>query len=306
MPSPAPARLPDPPLARPAHNAPRPVPAPGALSSALPAAVAAALWRADQLGSPVATTWSSGFEALDAVLPGGGWPGHGVTEILSAQSGTLEWRLLGPLLRQVCAAGRSVVLVGPPRPPHPPGLRLDGIAERQLVWVMAETPAERLWSTEQLVKANACGALIAWLPQVRAEQVRRLQVLAAGCAGPVFLCRPATAARESSAAPLRRRLQPVGCNWLRYRSGPGTGLSLTTRACHGPVRTACSSMKAVWHASARPWPPTSASCSRTASSRRCYRRTCWIAFCNLSNWCFFEWSCHEPRSTVFCRAIRHP
>lgn len=212
MSSPTPARLPDPPLARPAHNAPRPVPAPGALSSALPATVAAALWRADQLGSAVAATWSSGFEALDAVLPGGGWPGHGVTEILSAQSGTLEWRLLGPLLRQVCATGRSVVLVGPPRPPHPPGLRLDGIAEQQLVWVMAETPAERLWSTEQLVKANACGALIAWLPQVRAEQVRRLQVLAAGCAGPVFLCRPATAARESSAAPLRL-LARVGSDW---------------------------------------------------------------------------------------------
>jgi len=212
MPSPAPARLPDPPLARPVHNATRPVPAPSALSSGLPAAVEAALWRADQLGSPVAATVPSGFEALDAALPGGGWPGHGVTEILSAQSGTLEWRLLGPLLRQVCAAGRSVVLVGPPRPPHPPGLRLDGITERQLVWVQAETPAERLWSTEQLVRSNACGALIAWLPQVRAEQVRRLQVLAAGCAGPVFLCRPATAARESSAAPLRL-LARVGADW---------------------------------------------------------------------------------------------
>ncbi len=179
---------------------------------ALPPAVAAALWRADQLGSAVAATLPSGFEALDAVLPGGGWPGHGVTDILSAQSGTLEWRLLGPLLRRVCAGGHSVVLVGPPRPPHPPGLRLLGINERQLVWVQAETPAERLWATEQLVKANACGALIAWLPQVRAEQVRRLQVLAAGCAAPVFLCRPAAAARESSAAPLRLLVR-VGADW---------------------------------------------------------------------------------------------
>jgi len=212
MPS-APLLLPDTPCAGAAST-----PNPGTLRSAgpepraLPPAVAAALWRADQLGSPVAATVSSGFEALDAALPGGGWPGHGVTEILSAQSGTLEWRLLGPLLRQVCAAGRSVVLIGPPRPPHPPGLRWEGINERQLVWVQAETPAERLWATEQLVKANACGALIAWLPQVRPEQVRRLQVLAAGCAGPVFLCRPATAARESSAAPLRL-LAHVGADW---------------------------------------------------------------------------------------------
>lgn len=212
MPS-SPLQLPDTPRAGPAST-----PTLTALCSAtpepraLPPAVAAALWRADQLGSPVAATQSSGFEALDAVLPGGGWPGHGVTEILSAQSGSLEWRLLGPLLRRVCAAGRSVVLVGPPRPPHPPGLRLEGIPEQQLVWVQADTPAERLWATEQLVKAQACGALIAWLPQVRAEQVRRLQVLAAGCAAPVFLCRPATAARESSAAPLRL-LARVGADW---------------------------------------------------------------------------------------------
>jgi protein ImuA len=192
---------------------------------ALPPVVAAALWRADQMGSPVAATLPSGFEALDAVLPGGGWPGHGVVDILSAQSGALEWRLLGPLLQRLSEAGRSVVLVGPPRPPHPPGLRRVGISERQLVWVQAETPAERLWATEQLVRARSCGALIAWLPQVRAEQVRRLQVLAAaGPPCPVFLCRPATAARESSAAPLRLLVQ-VEADWaLRVevvkRKGP--------------------------------------------------------------------------------------
>jgi protein ImuA len=181
-------------------------------ASALPPDLAAALWRGDQLGSPVATVHPSGFAALDAELPGGGWPGHSLTEILSPQSATLEWRLLGPALARVTAAARSVVLVGPPRVPHLPGLRLAGLSERQLVWVQAETPAERLWSAEQLVKANAGGALLVWLPQVRPEQVRRLQVLAAGHAGPVFLCRPSTAAQESSAAPLRV-LARVGPDW---------------------------------------------------------------------------------------------
>ncbi|QCB48510.1 translesion DNA synthesis-associated protein ImuA [Hydrogenophaga sp. PAMC20947] len=170
------------------------------------------MWRGDQLGSAVAQVYASGFEALDAVLPGGGWPGHSLTEILTAHSGTLEWRLLGGVLSSVCAAGRSVVLVGPPRMPHVPGLRLAGLSDKQLVWIQAETPAERLWSAEQLIKANACGALIAWLPQVRTEQIRRLQVLAAGCEAPVFLCRPASAAQESSAAPLRL-LARVGLDW---------------------------------------------------------------------------------------------
>ena len=198
----------------------RPALAPGAL----PAAVSAALWRGDQLGTPLTSVHPSGFDALDAELPGGGWPGHGITEILSPQSATLEWRLLGPVLRRVCAAGRTVVVVGPPRTPHLPGLRLAGLDERHLVWVQAETPAERLWSAEQLVKANAGGALVVWLPQVRPEQVRRLQVLAAGHAGPVFLCRPSTAAQESSAAPLRV-LARVGPDWalhldLLKRRGP--------------------------------------------------------------------------------------
>lgn len=180
--------------------------------SALPAAVSAALWRGDQLGQAVTRVFSSGFEALDAALPGGGWPGHGLTEILTPHSGSLEWRLLGGVLREVCAAGRSVVLVGPPREPHVPGLRAVGLSEKQLVWVQAETPAERLWSAEQLIKANACGAVIAWLPQVRAEQIRRLQVLAAGCEAPVFVCRPASVAQESSAAPLRL-LARAGIDW---------------------------------------------------------------------------------------------
>jgi protein ImuA len=199
-------------------------------TSALPPSVAAALWRGDQLGSPVATVHASGFKALDAELPGGGWPGHSLTEILSPQSATLEWRLLGPALARVTAAGRSVVVVGPPRSPHLPGLRLAGLSERLLIWVQAETPAERLWSAEQLVKANAGGALLVWLPQVRPEQVRRLQVLAAGHEGPVFLCRPSTAALESSAAPLRL-LARVGTDWalqidLLKRRGPPLAVTL--------------------------------------------------------------------------------
>jgi protein ImuA len=179
---------------------------------ALPPTVAAALWRGDQLGSPAQTVHPSGFEVLDAALPGGGWPGHSLTEILCPQSATLEWRLLGPVLAHAGATGRSVVLVGPPRQPHLPGLRLAGLNERQLVWLLAETPAERLWSAEQLVKSQAAGALVVWLPQVRPEQVRRLQVLAADHAGPVFVCRPSTAAQESSAAPLRL-LARVGPDW---------------------------------------------------------------------------------------------
>ena len=193
-------------------------------SGDLPASLSALVWRGDALGRPVASTCASGFEALDAALPGGGWPGFGLTELLSSPAGVLEFRLLGPALGRVCAAGRSVVLVGAPHRPHLPGLLPHGLLARQLVWVQAETVAERLWATEQLIKAGAGGAIVAWLPQARPAQLRRLQVLASAHEGPVWLCRPAAAARESSAAPLRLLARP-GADWalavdVLKRQGP--------------------------------------------------------------------------------------
>lgn len=190
----------------------------------LPAAVEAVVWRGNELGSAVNDVLASGFASLDAELPGGGWPCGALTEILTAQFSILEWRLLAPALRRVCQAGRSIVVVGPPKAPHVPGLRHEGLDDRHLVWIKADAPAERLWSTEQLIKSNAFGALIAWLPQVRSEQIRRLQVLSAQCQGPVFLCRPVSVASESSAAPLRLHAR-VGMDWelnveILKRKGP--------------------------------------------------------------------------------------
>jgi protein ImuA len=219
-------RLPRPSPPTPAEaSAAAPVPSgAAALNIEWPPAVAAALWRGDQLGSPKAETLSSGFAALDAELPGGGWPCQGLTEILVAQSGVSEWRLLSPLLRELTQAGRPVVMVDPPHPPHPPGLCADGLDERSLIWVQTRTPAERLWAAEQWVRARLGGALVVWLPQVRPEQLRRLQVLAGLGRGPVWVCRPLSVAQASSAAPLRLVVRPMP-DWtlqveLLKRKGP--------------------------------------------------------------------------------------
>ena len=208
---------------------PIPSPAPGRRlvdphSLGLPARVEAALWRGDQIGTPIEQTVSSGFGALDAALPGGGWPCRSLTELLQVQPAVAEWRLLAPAMRGLVAQGKQIVVVGPPRTPHLPGLQLQGIDERHLVWIRAEAPLERLWVTEQLIRANAAGMVLAWLPQVRQEQIRRLQVCAQSCDAPVVLCRPIAAATEPSAAPLRLELR-FGLDWeLRVnvlkRKGP--------------------------------------------------------------------------------------
>ena len=195
-------------------------PAPGAL----PVHVAAAIWRGNELGSSVTQVIPTGWDELDQELPGGGWPCHAITEVLQAQPSLGEWRLLAPMLKAVVASGKTIVVIGPAKRPHLPGLRRMGLDEHHLIWIQAEAPAERLWVTEQLVKSNACGALISWLPQARPEQIRRLQICAQICDGPVFLCRPAAAEHEASAAPLRVQLR-LDLDWalklqILKRKGP--------------------------------------------------------------------------------------
>ncbi|AKJ28860.1 translesion DNA synthesis-associated protein ImuA [Caldimonas brevitalea] len=161
------------------------------------------LWRGSELGRTEHRTVSTGFAPLDQELPGGGWPCGAVTEILQPHPALAEWRLLAPALRALSLAKRPLWLVGAPMIPFCPGLRDAGIDENQLIRVDAQAPAQRLWATEQAVKATGLGAVLAWLPQVRSEQIRRLQSCAAAADMPVFLMRAVTAHQDSSAAPLR-------------------------------------------------------------------------------------------------------
>ena len=179
----------------------------------LPRRVSQAIWRGTELGQAQQSVVSSGFAALDAQLPGGGWPCNAITEILQPQPSLCEWRLLAPALASLVAGGGQLFLVAPPERPHAPGLLKLGLSAEQFVWIAADTPAERLWTTEQLVKAQPRGgAILAWLPQARAEQLRRLQIHALSCDFPVFLFRPELAQREASPAPLRV-LASLGSDW---------------------------------------------------------------------------------------------
>lgn len=202
---------------------PAPTPLPRSLP-ALPPALSQTLWRGHQLGDAGHAVVASGHDALDRELPGGGWPCGNLTELLQPQSCLTEFALLGLALADIVRRDGTLLLVSPPQPPHLPGLRLRGIDERHLVWIDATTPAERLWATEQALRANPRGAVLAWLPQARPEQIRRLQTHAQRCDGPVFLFRPAASHGEPSAAPLRVQVDVAAagrlCVHILKRRGP--------------------------------------------------------------------------------------
>jgi protein ImuA len=165
-----------------------------------------AVWRADSLADAAGVTVATGHSALDAELPGGGWPLGAVCEILQRQGEHSEWRLLLPALKPAAAAPLrpgAVVLVGAPHVPFGPGLAVQGLDARRLLMVLASAPGESLWAAEQSLRCAAVAAVLAWLPQTRAEPLRRLQMAAQANRKLLFVMRPAQAQAESSPAALR-------------------------------------------------------------------------------------------------------
>ncbi|MHB8950702.1 MAG: translesion DNA synthesis-associated protein ImuA [Rhodoferax sp.] len=160
----------------------------------------AAVWRADALAAACGATLASGHGELDAELPGGGWPVGALCEILQPPGVCQAWRLLLPALAR---SPGPLVLVGPPHVPFGPGLAAQGLNPRRLLWVGAVTAAQRLWAAEQALRCAEVGAVLAWLPQVRAEQLRRLQLAAQTHSKLLFVMRQSGAQSESSPAVLR-------------------------------------------------------------------------------------------------------
>ena len=174
-----------------------------------------ALWRAHQLGRGREAVQASGYAALDAELPGGGWPQRAITELLLAGPGWGEMRLLAPALARVGAAGRGVLLVGPPAEPCAESLAQLGIVLSRCVVIRGD---DLLWPLEQALRSGQVGAVVAWAPaSLKGEALRRLQLAAQSHEGPAFVVRGTAAAAHPSPAPLRLVLSGAGPDALAVR-----------------------------------------------------------------------------------------
>jgi protein ImuA len=188
------------------------------------------LWRGDALASTLAGSIPSGFRQLDQELPGGGWPTHCLTELLCGVHGIGEIGLLAQSLQTLARAGRQIILLAPPALPYPEGWARFGIDPAQLLLVRTDRPGDRLWAIEQSLRSASFGALLAWVPNVAPEALRRLQLAAAGANGLSFLFRPLVVQHQASPAPLRLLLEgmegrTLGVRLLKRR-GPVHGTAL--------------------------------------------------------------------------------
>jgi hypothetical protein len=188
------------------------------------------IWHADDpaLAATASECTPSGFAALDAELPGGGWPQGQLIELLHDDPGIGELGLLAPALATLARAGRTCVWILPcesgpsgasqPAPddplrqalPYPPALAEAGIDPSCSIFVRPAVAREAWWAVEQSLRAAHLGALIGWLPvcgpAADFRALRRLHLLAQRHRALVFVMRPSRCAGTPSPAVLRLQL----------------------------------------------------------------------------------------------------
>jgi len=205
------------------------------------------LWRASELAYVAEPSLPTGFPALDAELPGGGWPTGKLTEILPAHEGIGELRLLNSALADLSAADKRLAWIAPPHLPYAPALAAAGIELARLIIVRTRTPQETLWAVEQALASRAFGAVLAWPGAVRYPELRRLQLAAEGSRVFAVLFRPGKAAAEPSPASLRIALASaaggLAVHILKRRGAPLAQPVLlferTSSGDHHRARKAC-------------------------------------------------------------------
>jgi hypothetical protein len=178
------------------------------------------LWRGRNLAR--AETFPSGFAALDAALPGGGWPRTGLIEVLVPRHGIGELSLWLPLIaaRSTRPEGRWCAFIAPPHQLFAPAFAAAGVDLSRLLVVRARSA---LWPLEQALRSSACDLAFCWLSQARPRDLRRLVLATEQGATPAIVFRDDGAARDASPATLRLQLTPltggVRVHLLKSRGG---------------------------------------------------------------------------------------
>jgi len=165
------------------------------------------IWRGDQRAQSSENALPTGYAELDELLPGGGWPRGALTEILSAQEGIGELRLLLPALSRASAQNGWLAWVAPPHVPYAPALAAAGVDLKRLLVTQPQSSADAWWTAEQALRSGACSAVLAWLRAPDERRMRRLQLAAESGHAWGVLFRPARAEQERSPAALRLRLE---------------------------------------------------------------------------------------------------
>lgn len=166
------------------------------------------VWRGGELEHAVLPSVPTGHAALDAELPGGGWPSGTLSEVLHDEVGIGEVTFLAGALARATEGDRMVAWINPPHLPYAPALAQSGVPLERCLLVRPANREDALWAAEQALKSGACGAVMLWLENESGRDneyawLRRLQLAAATGRSMAIYFRPASAEKFSTPAHLR-------------------------------------------------------------------------------------------------------
>ena len=199
------------------------------------------VWRgSDWHAGHVDQTWPSGHAALDAQLPGGGWPGNALVQIQQAAHSHAEWALLLPALaRQAQQQGGKLVLVAPPYLPFTPALQAAGIAPQRLCCVPqapGRSAQDLAWACEQALHCRDVLAVLAWLPELPVATLRRLQLAAASHGRPLWLWQSTQMGQTGQMGQMGQHSTPAALRLRLERSSQdAAGLQIQILKRRGPA-----------------------------------------------------------------------
>jgi cell division inhibitor SulA/protein ImuA len=177
------------------------------------------IWQAAAPAFAGESVLATGSAELDQALAGG-WPAHGLCELLVETAGVGEFRLLTPVLgglqKAARAAGRpaGIMFINPPYVPYAPALLGAGVDIAQVLVTRCHQDRDLFWTMEQALRSGACAAAVAWCAAADHRYLRRLQLAAETGRCWAALFRPVHFRRQSSPAALRLCLAPAPADAL--------------------------------------------------------------------------------------------
>lgn len=139
----------------------------------------------------------NGCEAIDSLLPEGGYPQGSLVQWLSSGGLGAEYLSLR-VAQQACQAGGALVIADPQKQFFPPAAAAMGLKLDNLILLQPENEKELWWGIDQALRCSAVAAVWGWLDVIEERQFRRFQLSAESSGALGLFLQPYVAARKPS------------------------------------------------------------------------------------------------------------
>jgi cell division inhibitor SulA len=166
------------------------------------------VWRGRRHAPITQVAEPTGYQVLDTLLDGIGWPRGALSECLLDSPGIGELHLLLPLMQRFSHTDKNIFWLNPPDVPYAPALLRKGVNLDQVTIIHAKNKHDFLWALENCLRSPVTGLVMAWPGKLASRDTRRLQLATEAGNNLCVLFRERCYTQQHSSAALRLELKP--------------------------------------------------------------------------------------------------